>query len=87
MSWESRIAKGEEEVTQAESLVMIQCVGCRNEDRNYCSQGLLQPCCEERFETERDETLRCIYISYFRDMRTYGFNGKIIIREASEKEV
>jgi heterodisulfide reductase subunit A len=22
----------------AESLVMIQCVGCRNEDRNYCSR-------------------------------------------------
>ena len=33
-----RIARESEKVIQAESLVMIQCVGCRNEDRNYCSR-------------------------------------------------
>ena len=35
---EERIAKGDEKVANAESLVMIQCVGCRNEERNYCSR-------------------------------------------------
>jgi heterodisulfide reductase subunit A len=37
-----RIAQGDEKVINAESLVMIQCVGCRNEDRNYCSRV----CCD-----------------------------------------
>ena len=39
-----QIAKGEERLINSQSLVMIQCVGCRNEDRNYCSPGMLQPC-------------------------------------------
>jgi heterodisulfide reductase subunit A len=35
---EEQINQGNEKVINAESLVMIQCVGCRNEDRNYCSR-------------------------------------------------
>ena len=35
---EEQIASGEERVISSESLVMIQCVGCRQEDRNYCSR-------------------------------------------------
>jgi heterodisulfide reductase subunit A len=34
----ARIAEKHETVTGAQSVVMIQCVGCRNEDRNYCSR-------------------------------------------------
>ncbi len=40
---EERITKGDEKIVNAQSLVMIQCVGCRNEDRNYCSRL----CCSE----------------------------------------
>ena len=40
---EGKIAEGDEKVTAAQSLVMIQCVGCRNEERNYCSRL----CCSE----------------------------------------
>ena len=40
---EEKIAQGDERVINAQSLVMIQCVGCRNEDRNYCSRI----CCSE----------------------------------------
>ena len=40
---EELIVKGNEKITGAECLVMIQCVGCRNEDRNYCSRI----CCSE----------------------------------------
>jgi heterodisulfide reductase subunit A len=35
---EEQIHKGNEKVVNADSLVMIQCVGCRNEDRDYCSR-------------------------------------------------
>ena len=33
-----KIAGEEEKIINAQSLVMIQCIGCRNEDRNYCSR-------------------------------------------------
>ena len=79
------IAKGNETVINAESLVMIQCVGCRNEDRNYCSRV----CCGHAVKNalklkEKNPDMR-IYI-LFRDMRTYGFREDAY-REASEKEV
>ena len=40
---EERIAQRDEKIVGAQNLVMIQCVGCRNEDRNYCSRL----CCSE----------------------------------------
>ena len=40
---EEQIARGDKRVANAESVVMIQCVGCRNEERNYCSRI----CCSE----------------------------------------
>ncbi len=79
------IAGGNEAVINAESLVMIQCVGCRNEDRNYCSRV----CCSHAVKNalklkEKNPDMR-IYI-LFRDMRTYGFREDAY-REASEKGV
>ena len=35
---EGRIAAQDESVLAARNVVMIQCVGCRNEDRNYCAR-------------------------------------------------
>ncbi|MEJ2717250.1 MAG: 4Fe-4S binding protein, partial [Deltaproteobacteria bacterium] len=82
---EEGISTGDEKVTNAKSVVMIQCVGCRNEDRNYCSRLC---CCESvknalRLKEKNPET--DIYI-LFRDMRTYGFNEDYY-REASEKDI
>jgi len=68
-----RLAQQDEIVTGAQSVVMIQCVGCRNEDRNYCSRV----CCGHSIKNglhlkainpDMDVTI------VFRDMRTYGFN-------------
>ena len=69
----------------AQSLVMIQCVGCRNEDRNYCSRI----CCSESVKNalklkERNPQMDISIL--FRDMRTYGFKEDYY-REASEKDV
>ena len=79
------IAGGNETVINAESLVMIQCVGCRNEDRNYCSRV----CCGHAVKNalklkEKNPDMR-IYI-LFRDVRTYGFREDAY-REACEKDV
>jgi heterodisulfide reductase subunit A len=82
---EERIAKRDEKIVSAKSVVMIQCVGCRNEERNYCSRI----CCSQSVKNalklkeinpEMDITI------LFRDMRTYGFKEDSY-REASEKDV
>jgi len=70
---EERINKGDEKVLNAQSLVMIQCVGCRNEERNYCSRL----CCSESIKNalllkERNPGMD-VYI-LFRDIRTYEQN-------------
>jgi len=82
---EERIAKEEEKVINAESVVMIQCVGCRNEDRNYCSRV----CCSESVKNalklkEKNPDVD-VYILY-RDMRTYGFKEDYY-REVANKNV
>jgi len=82
---EERINAGDEKVVDAQSLVMIQCVGCRNEERNYCSRL----CCSESVKNalllkDKNPTMD-IYV-LFRDMRTYGFKEDYY-REAANKGV
>lgn len=82
---EERIARKDERLMQCQSLVMIQCVGSRNEVRNYCSRI----CCSESIKNalklkELNPNME-IYI-LFRDIRTYGFNEDYY-RKAAEKEV
>jgi len=82
---EERINQGDEKVTQAESLVMIQCVGCRNEDRNYCSRICCSESIKNALKLKEINPKMDIYI-LFRDMRTYGFIEDYY-REAADKEV
>ncbi len=80
-----QIAKGEEKVINAESLVMIQCVGCRNEDRNYCSRVCCGHAVKNALKLKQINPDMDVYI-LFRDMRTYGFREDFY-REASDKDV
>ncbi|MBA4392046.1 MAG: heterodisulfide reductase [Desulfobacca sp.] len=82
---EEQIAKGVERVINAQSLVMIQCVGCRNEDRNYCSRV----CCTESIKNAlklKELNPQMDITILFRDIRTYGFKEDFY-REASDKDV
>jgi len=82
---EERIAEGEENLIETQSLVMIQCVGCREENTNYCARV----CCSQAIKNAL--TLKAIkpemeiYI-LFRDMRTYGFKEDYYL-EAARKDV
>lgn len=82
---EEQITRESEKIAESESLVMIQCVGCRNEDRNYCSRI----CCSQSIKNAlqlkelNPEMDICIL---FRDMRTYGFKEDYY-REAAGKEI
>ena len=82
---EERIAQGDERVINSQSLVMIQCVGCRNEDRNYCSRI----CCSQSIKNAlklKELNPQMDITILFRDMRTYGFKEDYY-REASGKDV
>jgi heterodisulfide reductase subunit A len=82
---EEQINKGNEKVMNAESLVMIQCVGCRNEDRNYCSRICCSESIKNALKLKEINPKMDIYI-LFRDMRTYGFIEDYY-REAADKDV
>ena len=85
MELEERIHNGDEKVTKANSLVMIQCVGCRNQDRNYCSRICCGESVKNALKLKEINPKMDIYI-LFRDMRTYGFREDYY-RDASSKEV
>jgi heterodisulfide reductase subunit A len=82
---EERLAKRDEKVINAETLVMIQCIGCRNEDRNYCSRICCSESIKNALKLKEINPKMDIYI-LFRDMRTYGFSEDYY-REAANKEV
>jgi heterodisulfide reductase subunit A len=82
---EEQIANGSEKVINAQSLVMIQCVGCRNEDRNYCSRVCCSESIKNALKLKEMNPNMDIYI-LFRDMRTYGFREDYY-REAADKDV
>ena len=82
---EEKIAAGDEAVTNASSLVMIQCVGCRNEDRNYCARICCSHAIKNALKLKNANPDMDIHI-LFRDIRTYGMLEDYY-REASEKDV
>jgi heterodisulfide reductase subunit A len=82
---EEQIHQRAEKVRRAESLVMIQCVGCRNEDRNYCSRVCCNESIKNALELREINPTVDIYV-LFRDMRTYGFNEDHY-REAADRDV
>ncbi len=82
---EELIAKGDERVKTAQTVVMIQCVGCRNEDRNYCSRVCCSHAIKNALKLKEINPDIDLYI-LFRDMRTYGFKEDYY-REAADKEV
>jgi heterodisulfide reductase subunit A len=82
---EEKISKGDEKVINAQTIVMIQCVGCRNEDRNYCSRVCCSESIKNALKLKEINPEMDIYI-LFRDIRTYGILEDYY-REASEKDV
>jgi heterodisulfide reductase subunit A len=82
---EERIAKGDEGLIQAQALAMIQCVGCRQEDRNYCARICCSQSIKNALKLKKLNPGMDIYI-LFRDIRTYGI-AEDYYREASENDV
>jgi heterodisulfide reductase subunit A2 len=82
---EQKIASGDEAVVGSQATVMIQCIGCRNEDRNYCARICCTQSVKNALKLRELNPDMDLYI-LFRDMRTYGFKEDYY-RLASEKDV
>jgi len=82
---EEQIAAEDEKLLNSDSLVMIQCVGCRNEDRNYCSRICCSESIKNALKLKEKNPEMDIYV-LFRDIRTYGYKEDYY-REAAAKDV
>ncbi|MHA1291340.1 MAG: FAD-dependent oxidoreductase [Promethearchaeota archaeon] len=74
-----------DEIQNKKSVVMIQCVGSRNEEHPYCSKM----CCAEAIKNAllvKEKSPKTEVIILFRDIRTYGFKEKYY-RKAREAGV
>ena len=81
----AQIASRDEKLINSESLVMIQCVGCRQEDRNYCARVCCSHAIKNALNLKKINPAIDITI-IFRDMRTYGFTEDYY-RQASDNDV
>jgi len=82
---EGEIVAQSPRVKAAQSLVMIQCVGCREEGRNYCSRVCCGESLKNALKLKKQNPAIDIHI-LFRDMRSYGFKEDFY-REAADLDV
>lgn len=76
------LEQGTVDLTRARSVLMIQCVGSRNDQRPYCSRSCCQQAVSHALELkERFPQLQITVIH--RDMRTYGLT-EIIYQKARQ---
>ena len=73
LEFDEMLHAGDPKATEAESVIMIQCVGCRNEDRDYCSRICCSESIKNALHLREINPTADIYI-LFRDVRTYGLN-------------
>ncbi len=84
-SLEEGIAESKPELQNLKSVVMIQCVGSREEERPYCSRICCQQAIKNAIALKNIRPETDVYILY-RDIRTYGFLEEHY-RRAREKGV
>jgi heterodisulfide reductase subunit A len=85
LEMEEALSTGKPLVEKAQAVVMIQCVGCRQADRNYCSRICCSHAVKNALKLKAMKPEREVYV-LFRDMRTYGFREEAYL-EASKKGV
>jgi heterodisulfide reductase subunit A len=82
---EKMLYSNDDRVLKANTIVMIQCVGCRNDKREYCSRVCCGESVKNALKLKELNPQAEIYI-LFRDMRTYGFKEDFY-RKASERDI
>lgn len=85
LALEEEIVKGSDRVKNAKNVVMINCVGSREEGRMYCSRICCSEAVKNALKLKEANPDVNVYVLY-RDMRTYGFKEDFY-KEAREKGV
>jgi len=67
-------------------MVMIQCVGSRNEERPYCSRVCCSNAIKNALKVKQRNPHANVYVLY-RDIRTYGFHEDKLFSKARKKGV
>jgi heterodisulfide reductase subunit A len=83
--FEERLAKDDPKLSDVNSVVMIQCVGSRDDCHLYCSRRCCSQAVKNSLRLLRMNPRAKIYVLY-RDVRTYGFKEDFYT-EAREKGV
>jgi heterodisulfide reductase subunit A len=76
---------GDKKKLDANNIVMIQCVGSRNDERPYCSRVCCTEAVKNALKVKELNPNTNVYI-LFRDIRTYGFS-EVFYEEAAGKGV
>jgi len=82
---EDKISIGDEKIVNARSLVMIQCVACRNADRDYYTRICCRNAISNALNLKEINPQMDIYI-LFRNKRAFGF-GKNYFRKLADKNI
>ncbi len=72
---EKDLEKKEKEYSKLKSVVMIQCVGSRDDEHPYCSRVCCTQAVKNAIRLRKLNPKMNVYVLY-RDIRTYGFNEK-----------
>ena len=79
---EQQLFEGDWDAKNNKQVVMVQCVGSRDEERKYCSRTCCAQSLKNAIKIKKDHPQTDVYILY-RDIRTYGFYEKFY-KEARE---
>jgi len=82
---EEKIARGNGDTKNLKSVVMIQCVGSREEEHMYCSRVCCSQAVKNAIKLKEENPETEVYILY-RDIRTYGMH-ELKYREARDRGV
>ncbi|UCE36744.1 MAG: CoB--CoM heterodisulfide reductase iron-sulfur subunit A family protein [Thermoplasmata archaeon] len=82
LEFEGKLAKKK---MDADTVVMIQCVGCRNDERPYCSRVCCTEAVKNALKVKEMNPATSVYV-LFKDIRTYGFS-EVFYEEAAKNGV
>jgi heterodisulfide reductase subunit A len=83
LEFEKKLAK--EKKVDADTIVMIQCVGSRDEERPYCSRVCCTEAVKNALKVKEQNPNTNVYV-LFKDIRTYGFS-EVFYEEAARKGI
>ena len=80
---EERVVGSDKGLSSVKNVVMIQCVGSRDERRPYCSRICCSQAVKNALAIKKINPSSNIFVIY-RDIRTYGFKEKYYLKARSE---